>query len=185
MNDENIVELFFQRDERAIAECQKKYGALCFYIAQNILSIQEDAEECVNDTWYICWNKIPPLKPHSLKSFLGKIVRDIAISKYRTSHAQKRYQGMKIILDELEECIPSKFNVEENYNTKSLVIAINDWLGMCSKDDRILFVKRYYYGESVKNLAKLYSRKPNQIAQKMLKLRKELKKYLENEGVLA
>ena len=105
MEDRKIIELYFKRNERAIEETQHKYGAYCFQIARNILSAQEDAEECVNDVWHITWNKIPPTIPISFKAFLGKLVRDISLSRYRANHAKKRYQGLEAMLDELEECI--------------------------------------------------------------------------------
>ena len=96
MEDRKIIELYFKRNERAIEETQHKYGAYCFQIARNILSAQEDAEECVNDVWHITWNKIPPTIPISFKAFLGKLVRDISLSRYRANHAKKRYQGLEL-----------------------------------------------------------------------------------------
>ena len=107
MEDEQIIKLYLKRSEKALEETQNKYCPYCYRIAKNILTVREDAEECVNDTWNLLWNKIPPMIPVSLKAFLGKLVRDIAISQYRANHAKKRYGGIEVIFDELEECIPS------------------------------------------------------------------------------
>lgn len=183
MEDEEIIRLYLNRNEKALEETQNKYGPYCFHIAKNILTIREDAEECVNDTWNLSWNKIPPTIPLSLKAFLGKLVRDIAISRYRANHAQKRYRGIEVMLDELEECIPSDFDVEENFDQQQLSEFINHWLGELPKEDRVLFVKRYYYGDAVKKLAKMIGCTENQMAQRMLKLRKKLKLFLYEKGV--
>lgn len=184
MDDKNIVDLFLQRDEIAIKETQTKYGSYCYRIAYNILSLAEDAEECVNDTWVSVWSKIPPIIPQSLKAFLGKLVRDISLSRYRANHAQKRYGGMEIMLDELEECIPADFDVEQRIENKELGELVSEWLRTLSRDDMTLFVRRYYYGDQVKSLAKAKGCTENQLAQKMLKLRKMLKLYLTNKGAL-
>ena len=183
MDDQEIIDLYLQRNELAVKETESKYNSYCFRIANNILSIPEDAEECVNDTWVSAWNKIPPVIPKSLKAFLSKLVRDISLSRYREKHAQKRYNGMEVMLDELEECIPSEFDVHQNFEQQELSDLINDWLGSLTHEDRALFVKRYYYGDSVKSLAKLQGSTENQMAQRMLKLRNNLKSFLLMKGV--
>lgn len=183
MDDQEIIDLYLQRNEQAVKETESKYNSYCFRIANNILSISEDAEECVNDTWVSAWNKIPPIIPKSLKAFLSKLVRDISLSRYRENHAQKRYNGMEVMLDELEECIPSEFDVHQNLEQQELSDHINDWLGSLTREDRVLFVKRYYYGDSVKSLAKLQGCTENQMAQRMLKLRNNLKSFLLMKGV--
>ena len=183
MEDEQIIKLYLKRSEKALEETQNKYGPYCYRIAKNILTVREDAEECVNDTWNLLWNKIPPMIPVSLKAFLGKLVRDIAISQYRANHAKKRYGGIEVIFDELEECIPSEFDVEENFDNQQLSDFLNHWLGELPKEDRVLFIKRYYYGDAVKKLAKEIGCTENQMAQRMLKLRKKLKMFLYGKGV--
>ena len=184
MNDQSIIELFIQRNENAIKESKDKYGNYCARIAANILSVSEDVEECINDTWASAWNRIPPVIPVSLKAFYGKLVRDIALSKYRTSHAKKRFNGLTMILDELSECIPSGQDVQKTLEQKELSEKINSWLDGLPKEDRVLFIKRYYYGETVKSLAMVMNCTENQMAQKMLKLRNGLKSYLKAEGVI-
>ncbi|MCF0123415.1 MAG: sigma-70 family RNA polymerase sigma factor [Ruminiclostridium sp.] len=182
MDDQEIIALYLGRNEQAVKETEKKYNAYCFRIAKNILSSQEDAEECVNDTWVTAWNKIPPTIPTSLKAFLGKLVRDLSLSRYRENHAKKRYHGMDAILEELEECIPADLDVQKNLERQELSEHINDWLSTLPREDRVLFVKRYYYGETVKSLAALQGCTENQMAQRMRKLRNNLKAVLTMRG---
>ena len=184
MDDQSIVELYLQRDENAIKESRNKYEAYCYRIAMNILSVAEDVEECINDTWISVWNRIPPVSPKSLKAFLGKLVRDISLSRYRAVHAKKRYNGMELILDELAECIPSGQDIQKSLEQKELSETVNGWLDSWPQEDRVLFVKRYYYGETVKQLSEMQSCTENQMAQKMMKLRNKLKAHLLSGGVL-
>ena len=184
MDDQSIVELYLQRDENAIKESRNKYEAYCYRIAMNILSVAEDVEECINDTWISVWNRIPPVIPKSLKAFLGKLVRDISLSRYRAVHAKKRYNGIELILDELAECIPSEQDIQESLEQKELSGTVNGWLDSLPQEDRVLFVKRYYYGETVKQLSEMQSCTENQMAQKMMKLRNKLKAHLLSGGVL-
>ena len=164
MDDQSIVELYLQRDENAIKESRNKYEAYCYRIAMNILSVAEDVEECINDTWISVWNRIPPVIPKSLKAFLGKLVRDISLSRYRAVHAKKRYNGMELILDELAECIPSEQDIQESLEQKELSGTVNGWLDSLPQEDRVLFVKRYYYGETVKQLSEMQYCTENQKA---------------------
>ena len=183
MDDKEIVELYFSRDESAVAETDRKYGAFCRRIAVNILSISEDAEECVNDTYYTAWNKMPPELPLSLRAFLGRITRNLSISRFRANRAMKRFSGMEIMLSELDDCVPSSESVERAVDNKRLSEIISCWLESLPVDDRVLFVRRYWYGDAVNALAKECGCTPNQMAQRMLKLRKSLKGALEAEGV--
>lgn len=178
MDDQSIIELYSRRDENAVSETEAKYGAYCLSIAYGILQNHEDAEECVNDAWMTAWNKIPTVNPDSLKAFLGKIVRDVALSRFRANHAQKRYNGMEVMLDELEECIPSAFDVQEKLEQQELSNLIDGWLASLSSEDRVAFIRRYYFGESVKSIAKLCACTENRMAQKMMKLRIGLKAFL-------
>ncbi len=182
MEDTQIIELYFKRDEAALQETNDKYGAYCFRIAKNILESREDSEECVNDTWGQAWKRIPPTVPESLKAFLGKIVRDISLSRYRANHAKKRFNAMDVMLEELDSCLPSDFDMEEIFEKKQLADLINAFLGTIPKEDRILFVRRYYYGDSLKDLAHDYGCRENYISQRMLKLRKKLRTCLQEKG---
>lgn len=183
MDDYAIVELFHQRNEQAITESDKKYGALCRAIALRLLGIREDAEECVNDTWYAAWRKMPPERPQSLGAFFGRITRNLSVSRWRRERAQKRYNGIEILLSELEDCVPAPGTVEENLERKQLAQLISVWLDSLSSEDRQLFVQRYWYGEAVKSLAAERRGGGNAISQRLLRLRKNLRTFLESEGV--
>ena len=184
MEDNEIISCLLMRNEDAIAESQNKYGSYCFQIAHNILNNREDAEECVNDTLNVLWNTVPPTKPVSLKAYLGKIIRNQALIKYRTYHAQKRFCGLELILDELDECIPSGCDIAEEANTNMLTGMINTWLGTLPATDRAFFLRRYYLCESVKDISERYGLNQNASAQKLLKLRNKLKDYLDKRGYI-
>lgn len=184
MEDNQIIDLYFCRDESALTETAKKYGTFCQRIAMNVLSIREDAEECVNDTYHTAWNQIPPTKPDSFKAFLGRIVRNFAISKYRALHAKKRFNGLEVMLSELGDCVPATESVEQEIEAKELTEHINTWLAGLKKEDRVLFVRRYWYGNDVRELAKRCGVTATQMTQRMLRLRRKLKVFLEEKGVV-
>ena len=183
MEDRQIVALYHQRQERAIRESEKKYGAYCRRIARNILTLPEDAEECVSDTWLAAWNAMPPQFPQVLSAFFGRIVRNLSISRYRANHAQKRYSGLETLLSELEDCLPSPDTMERHLEQLELSGLIADWLEELSPDDRALFLGRYWYGEPVKTLAHRAGLSPNTASQRLGRLRQRLKQVLEAEGV--
>ena len=182
MLDAQIVELYWNRDERAIAESDAHYGAYCRRIAMNILSSREDSEECVNDTWHRTWDNVPPQRPNSLAAFFGRIVRNLSISRYRKNHAMKRYDGITILLSELDDCIPAHGSVTQAVEGKLLTEIIDRWLARLLREDRVLFVRRYWNGEAIKSLAKECGVTQNQMAQRMMRLRRDLKSALEQEG---
>ena len=183
MSDSQIIELYFNRDQQAITQSNLHYGAYCRRIAMNILSSREDSEECVNDTWHNAWNAIPPTKPLSLAAFFGKIVRNLSISRYRKAKAAKRFDGLTMLLSDFEECVPSTESVVQQSETKLLAETIDGWLGRLPKEERVLFIRRYWFGEAVKALAKEYECSQNHMAQLMLRLRKSLRTTLESEGI--
>lgn len=183
MEDVQIIELYWQRKEQAIAETSAKYGAFCFGIAKNILSNHEDAEECVNDTYHQVWNAIPPQRPLKFRPWLGKIVRNIALNLWNKNHAQKRYAGMTELLRELEDCIPSSQTVGQEIEEKELTEQIDRWLRSLDRADRILFVRRYWNGAALRDLAKEQGIPPGRLSQRMYRLRMSLKAALEKEGI--
>lgn len=183
MEDSQIIELYYSRNEQAIKESDHKYGPLCHRISLNILSVKEDAEECVNDTWFAAWKRMPPDRPNALGAFFGRITRNLSISRWRASHAKKRYHGMDIMLSELDDCVPAPENVEQAIDEKELTQLLNIWLDSLNQDDCSLFVRRYWYGDAVNALASEWGLLPNQISQRLLRLRKKLKAFLEKEGV--
>ncbi len=183
MEDEAILTLYFARDPEAIAETEKKYGTFCTTIARNILTLREDAEECLNDVLHAVWNRIPPLRPENMKAFLGRLTRNAAIDRYRREHAQKRYAGMELLLSELNDCVPSPDTAEQTLERKELGERISDWLDALPDEDCALFVRRYWHGEAVKTLARKCGISPNAMSHRLSQLRKELRHRLESEGV--
>ena len=184
MEDNQIIDLYFRRDESALTETANKYGTFCLRIAMNVVNVREDAEECVNDTYHTAWNQIPPTRPDSFKAFLGRIVRNFAISKYRAFHAKKRFNGLEVMLSELGDCIPATESVEQEMEAKELTEYINSWLADLKQEDRVLFVRRYWYGDEVKDLARKCGVSGTQMTQRMLRLRRKLKEYLTEKGVV-
>ncbi|MBR2555886.1 MAG: sigma-70 family RNA polymerase sigma factor [Aeriscardovia sp.] len=183
MEDQQIIKLFWDREEQAVKETAYKYSAYCYAIAFNVLSVKEDAEECVNDTLQKAWDSIPPNRPDNLKAWLGKVCRNVALNLWQKNHAKKRNRGMDLLLSELEECIPSSNTVEKEIENSEISMCINRWLRTLSREDRILFVRRYWYGDAVKALAKARGTSSQTITQRLFRLRKGLKAALEKEDI--
>lgn len=183
MEDSAIIALYFERNENAIRETNKKYGAFCLKVAFNILSVNEDAEECVNDTYMKVWSLIPPERPKNFMAWLGKIVRNTALNIYTKLHSQKRFSGMELMLDELSECIPSTISLEKQFEDKEITTVINAWLKSVSEEERYLFVRRYWYGSSVNELAKQQKVSPHTMTQRLYRIRAKLNNYFEKEGM--
>lgn len=181
MDDLKIIELYWERNENAIAETGNKYGRLLYKISFNILSNNEDSQECLNDTYIRTWKSVPPERPRSLTAYLGRIIRNISIDYLKQNRAQKRYSGGDLLLSELEDCIPSTNTVWEEIENKALSRLISDWVNTLSKEDRILFVRRYWYGDSVKELSERIGSTPSKLASRMYRLRSSLKNLLEKE----
>ncbi len=184
MDDLEIIELYWERNERAIKETNTKYERLLYKISYNILSNHEDSQECVNDAYIKAWKSIPPERPRSFTAYLGRIVRNLSIDYWNKNRAQKRYSGGDILLSELQDCIPSSNTVWAEIESKILSEIISNWLYTLPKEDRILFVRRYWYGDSIKELALRTDTTPNKLASHMYRLRANLKDMLEKEGVL-
>lgn len=182
MDDTQIIALYEQRDEQALRATEQKYGVYCQTIARNLLGF-EDAEECVSDTWLTAWKRIPPTKPQSLRAFLGRITRTLAISRWRGLHARKRGSDMTLLLSELDECLPAPGDVEQTLAAKELSGLLSAWLRSLAGEERVLFLRRYWYGVSVKQLAEETECTENQMAQRMRKLRAMLRKRLEQEEI--
>lgn len=184
MDDLEIIELYWERNERAIKETNTKYERLLYKISYNILSNHEDSQECVNDAYVKAWKSIPPERPRSFTAYLGRIVRNLSIDYWNKNRAQKRYSGGDILLSELQDCIPSSNTVWAEIESKILSEIISNWLYTLPKEDRILFVRRYWYGDSIKELALRTDTTPNKLASHMYRLRYNLKNMLEKEEVL-
>ncbi len=184
MTDEEILSLFWKRDEAAIAQTEQKYGKACRILALRILDSESDAEECVYDAYMALWNSIPPLRPESLAAYLFGIARNISIKKYRASIAQKRSRQYEVSLEELHECLPSANTVEDLSEEKELKDCINRFLEKSKSVDRIIFVQRYWLCLEVWEIAENLGESRNYINVHLHRLKKKLKKYLEKEGYM-
>ncbi len=185
MEDQKIIEMYLNREETAIEKTAEKYGTYCFSIADNILHNREDSEECVNDTWMKTWNCIPPTMPTYLKVFLGKITRNLSFDKYRAFHSEKRGGSeMSLVLDELDEVIAGSDSVESTYERKELIQAINSYLHTLSERDCNVFIRRYFFAEEVKTIAKRYELTASNVLMILSRTRKKLQKHLKEEELL-
>ena len=184
LEDYKIIDLFLERSEQAITELDRKYGAAVKKMAANILRNRQDTEEIADDTYLGVWNTIPPQKPDPLVSYVCRIARNLALNRYYANHAAKRNGNYDLVLDELEECIPSGINLETEYEAKELSEAINRFLATLPGEDRILFVRRYWYACPVSELAAMTGSSPNLISVRLFRIRGKLKKQLTREGFL-
>lgn len=182
MNDDMIIQLYWNRVPDAIAQTQSKYGHPLMRISKNLLSSNEDAEECVNDTYLQSWNSMPPQKPTYLFAYLGRIVRNLALNRWNHNHAQKRNTQLEVMLGELTDCLPALNSTEDIVDEGILADCITHWLSSLSLDDRLIFMRRYWYGESVQKLALKNCRTPKQLASHLYRLRQNLRSVLEKEG---
>lgn len=182
MDDSKIIELFFERSEQAIIELSKKYGFACKRIANNILNNGFDAEECVNDAYFAAWNTIPPQEPKPLMTYICRIVRNLAIKKYHSNTAIKRNSIYDVALDELENCFSSSETVESEFDAESLANSINNFLDTLDRDNRIIFVRRYWYSDSVSEIAQYTDTNSHFISVRLSRMRNKLKDYLKKEG---
>ena len=180
MDDPSIIELFRQRDERAIAELKQKYGRLCGYVAGNILSQREDTEECINSALFDVWNNIPPECPDDLKTYLCRIVKNKAIDKLKYNSAEKRNPQLAVSLDELSECIPDQRG--QDVSAEKLAEAISRFLRTQDELRRKIFVRRYWYGDSLSDIAERFGINEKTAATYLFRTRKKLKTFLIKEG---
>ena len=181
MDDKKIVELYFARSEEAIKQTELKYGNYCFLIARNILSSREDAEECVNDTYLNAWNSIPPNNPNPLKTFLGKITRNLAINRYIRIRAKKRSGETDLIFEEVCEFLPDEgVSLCEEFALKQ---AINTFLSSLSKKSRIIFVRRYWYLSPICEIARELAVSETSVKVTLHRTRLAFKAHLEREGI--
>lgn len=185
MEDSKIVDLFWERCETAIEETQKKYRRYCYSIAFDILGSNEDAEECVNDTYIRAWESIPPNRPERLSVFLGKTVRHLAFDRYRKKFAKKRGgKTTALVLDELHECIPSLAYPTDIADDIVLRDALKYFLRSLPQESMKLFMRRYWYTGSIADIAKEYGISESNVKIRLHRIRSDLKKYLEKEGII-
>ncbi len=183
MEDEKIMDLYWQREESAVAETAKKYGHYCQTIAYNILNDYEDAMECENDAYIALWNTIPPKRPLYFKAFLASVVRNISFSKYDYNSAKKRNSRFDLVLSELEECLVTKEDVASSYEEGEIATYISDYLKTLEKTKRQVFVRRYYYSDSIAMISRQFGISESKVKSMLFRIRNNLRRYLEKEGV--
>ena len=183
MEDGRIIELYWDRDQRAIPETAGKYGRMLHGIAWNLLRSREDAEECVNDTYLRAWEAIPPARPGAFRIWLGQITRNLSLDRWRALRAQKRGGGQtELALSELEECLPAVSTQEHALEAQDLAESLNRFLEALPREKRVLFVQRYWYLRSVEELAAMHGMRKNTAASTLFRLRKQLREHLKKEG---
>ena len=185
LEDAIILELFWNRSENAVKETAVKYGKYCTGISMQILHSESDAEECVNDTWLHAWNSIPPSRPSILKAYLGKITRNLSLDRWKHNTAQKRGGSqVDLMLEELGDCIPSADSVQMEVETKVIAELINRFLKEQSTMNRWLFVRRYWYLDSISDIANYYGFSDSKVTSMLHRTRKKLRAVLEKEDLL-
>lgn len=183
MDDAKIVQLYWDRNEQAIPATANKYGNYCTLIAKNILGNHEDAEECVNDTYLNAWNSMPPHRPSILSTFLGKITRNLSLNRYKHNTADKRGGGeLPVVLDEISNLVSGKDDVEREFNSKELIKAIDTFLGTLPLEKRVMFIRRYWYFDSISDIAYRFGMTENNISVTLNRLRLKLHNYLLERG---
>ncbi|MCM1165276.1 MAG: sigma-70 family RNA polymerase sigma factor [Lachnospiraceae bacterium] len=184
MEDNEILRLFNERDEDALRAVSEKFGRLCGSIARNILHNSEDVEECLNDTYLKAWESIPPAKPKALAAYLAKIAKNISLNRYKSYHREKRGGGeAPLVFEELAELEPfAEGSVEGTAERKELLAEINRFLGKLPEHKRVMFVRRYWYCESVSELARFFGMTDNNVSATLSRTRAELKKHLKKRG---
>ena len=183
MDDVRIIELYFARKEQAISETHEKYGRLCRGIAYNILNNDEDAEECVNDTYLGVWNAIPPTRPNNFMAFICKITRNLSLKRLEAQTRQKRSVSLTVSFSELEEILPDDA-IDASASDENVGRLISDFLRGEKADIRKVFVRRYYFFDSVSDIAKRYSFSESKVKNILYRTRNKLKDYLIKEGVI-
>jgi len=185
MTDEQIIELYLERNEKAILETDKKYNAYCTKISMSILGNELDSEECVNDTWLGAWRSIPPKRPSNLATFLGRITRNLSINRYKMKFADKRaVNEFTVSLDELSECVSEGNGVENEEYAKEIGASISRFLHAQKELDRKIFVCRYFYCDSIATIADRFDISESKVKSLLFRMRSKLKTHLEKEDII-
>lgn len=183
MDDNGIIQLYWDRSDQAISATSEKSGHYCKAIAKNIVNNEEDAEECVNDTYLNAWNSMPTHWPEQLATFLGKITRNLSFNKYKHDHAEKRGGGeIILVLEELTDCVSDVDDVEQIIDRQELPKAINSFVKKLPIEKRNIFVRRYWYVDSVSDIANDYGMLQGTVSKTLERTRKQLKAYLTERG---
>lgn len=183
MDDREIIEMYWQRDEAAIRETDVKYGRLCGYVAKHILASPEDCEECVNDTYLACWNEIPPKQPDKFSAFISRITRNLALNRFDYLTAEKRNFQAACSLEELGDCVSGVDSAESELMEKEMERAISDFLWKQDEEKRNIFIRRYWYFDSIEEISRQTGFQKNRIKSVLFRMRGKLRDYLEKEGI--
>lgn len=184
MEDKEIIEKFFARDEQAIAAIEDKYGKLCRRVSHNILKDYEDVDECLNDTWLSVWNNIPPERPHSLMAYVAKITKNLSLKKYRDNSGRHKVSEFFMSLDEIVECIPDQQIDDDATGDDELREIIEKFMDTLSVQNRVIFMKRYWYEDSLQDIAEAMGLSYSSVSVRLHRIRKQLKKFLEKENIV-
>ena len=184
MKDHEIIALFFERSDRAIEELINKYGAAIKNVTSNILKDMQDAEEAGNDTYLAVWNRIPPENPKHLGAYSCRIARNLSLKRFYANTAEKRNSYYDVALDELEDTIPALSTVESAYDAKELTRYLNLFLTNLSREERYLFLRRYWYGDRIGTIAKSLNISPHKASVRLFRLRQKLQNYLKKQGMI-
>ena len=184
MEDEKIIELFFERSEQGIRELDIKYGKICHKLSYNIVNSRQDAEECVNDAYLGAWNAIPPVHPNPLLSYIVKIVRNISLKIYWKKQAAKRSGHYTMALEEIEGCIADPKTVEEEIEAKELARIIEAFLDTLTLENRVIFMRRYWFADSYKDIAEFVGLSEKNISVRLTRIREKIKQSLKERRVL-
>lgn len=184
MEDAQIIDLYWARDEQALKQTDIKYGGYCRSIANHILHNPDDTEECVWDTWLHAWNAMPPQRPAILSAFLGRITRNLSYDRYKAAHAEKRGGGsVPLALDELSQCIPSGLDAQRAVEDRELSAAIDRFLRALPARECNIFLRRYWYVDSVAEIAARYAMKENTVKSVLYRTRERMRAFLQKEGI--
>ena len=178
IDDEKIIDLFFERSEQGIRELDNKYGAVCHNLSYNIVNNRQDAEECVNDAYLGAWNAIPPVRPNPLLSYIVKIVRNISLKIYWRKEAAKRSSHYTIAMEEIEACIADPNTVEAEIEARELAHIIESFLDTLTVENRVIFMRRYWFADSYKDIAEFMGLSEKNISVRLTRIREKMKQYL-------
>ena len=178
IDDEKIIDLFFERSEQGIRELDNKYGAVCHNLSYNIVNNRQDAEECVNDAYLGAWNAIPPVRPNPLLSYIVKIVRNISLKIYWRKEAAKRSGHYTIALEEIEGYIADQKTVEDEIEARELARIIGEFLDTLTLENRVIFMRRYWFSDSCKDIAEFVGLSEKNISVRLTRIREKMKQYL-------
>lgn len=184
ISDETIIELFFQRSEQAVQELDNKYGAICHKLSYNIVNNIQDAEECLNDAYLGAWNAIPPARPQPLLAYLCKIVRNLSLKRYWREEAKRRGGHYAVAMEEIEACLAGPNTTEAELEAKELARMIECFLDTLSAENRVIFMRRYWFSDSCQDIARLAGLSEKTVSVRLTRIRQKMKHYLTESGVL-